>query len=104
LLLVVAAMTLGAECPEYSTCFYADDDLDGWLRWVGEHLHDGVQRDYQGNTVLCFEDTGRTGAEDCDDSNPSVHPGASEVCGDEVDDDCDGSIRCPVDWMGNATN
>jgi len=28
---------------------------------------------------------------DCADSNPFVHPGAEEICGDAVDDDCDGT-------------
>ena len=27
---------------------------------------------------------------DCDDSDPAVHPGAPEVCGSGMDDDCDG--------------
>ena len=30
--------------------------------------------------------------EDCDDSDPEVHPGAPDVCGDNVDGDCDGAI------------
>lgn len=29
---------------------------------------------------------------DCDDNDASVNPGASEVCGDNVDNDCDGSV------------
>jgi hypothetical protein len=29
---------------------------------------------------------------DCDDANATTNPGASEVCGDLVDNDCDGSV------------
>ncbi|MCK4327011.1 MAG: right-handed parallel beta-helix repeat-containing protein [Candidatus Diapherotrites archaeon] len=31
---------------------------------------------------------------DCDDSDSAVHPGATEVCTDEKDNDCDGKIDC----------
>jgi len=38
------------------------------------------------------------GADDCDDMDPSVHPGATEVCGDHVDQDCSGSdLVCGAD-------
>jgi len=37
---------------------------------------------------------------DCDDQDPDVHPYAEEVCGNQVDDNCDGSRLDPVDlWF-----
>ncbi len=35
---------------------------------------------------------------DCDDDDPGAYPGAEEICGDNVDQNCDGSLGdCPVD-------
>jgi MYXO-CTERM domain-containing protein len=49
---------------------------------------------------LCFcsdeDGDGACGAEDCDDGDAEIHPGAEEAC-DDVDNDCDGDIDegCP---------
>lgn len=58
--------------------WYADQDADGW---GGSGL--GVSCDGPSGAVE------RDG--DCDESDAAVHPEAEEVCGDGVDQDCDGS-------------
>ena len=39
---------------------------------------------------------------DCDDTNPMVHPGMPEICGDGLDNDCDGMADRTEDASGNA--
>ncbi len=36
---------------------------------------------------------------DCNDSNGAIYPGAEEICGDGIDQDCSGGdLDCPVSW------
>ncbi len=64
-LLLSPSQALAAPCP--------DADGDDW-----------------GVTVSGCDQSGLLGVGDCNDSDPNVNPGAAEVCGDDVDNDCDG--------------
>jgi hypothetical protein len=58
--------------------FYADTDYD----FYGD----------PGSTVAaCERPSGfRTNAEDCDDGDDAIYPGAEDICNDSIDQDCDG--------------
>jgi len=67
------------EGAEGSTTFYADADADGF----------GA---IQYPVVACTQPEGFVAtADDCDDLNLEIRPGAIEIC-DEIDNDCDGNI------------
>ena len=61
------------------TTFYLDADGDGFGD-PGQATH-----------ACTLPDGHATSADDCDDSDSSIHPGADEVC-DTVDNDCDGQV------------
>jgi len=93
---------------------YASDvdcnDLDASVNpGVLEICDDGVDNDCNGLTdafdpacpITCTDgdgdgfsfEGGACGMIDCDDSNPDVYPGATEVCNDGIDQDCSGADR-----------
>ena len=39
---------------------------------------------------------------DCDDTDPSLRPGAWDVPGDDIDQDCTGTLRCYIDEDGDG--
>lgn len=78
------AMFALAQSVEGEICNGVDDDGDG--------LVDGDDPD-----VPDFDHDGYNVCLDCDDADPSVNPGAQELIGDEIDQDCDGFERCYVD-------
>jgi hypothetical protein len=63
---------------------------------------------FQGNCLTCDQDgDGHLGTncagDDCDDSNAGVHPGALELCGDGLDNDCDG-VADPPDFCAKCAD
>jgi hypothetical protein len=89
-LTLTAAITtlLATGCPDGK-----DDPVD-----TGDSYAEIFDDDHDGYTTL----------EDCDDSDPDVHPGALEVC-DGKDNDCDGltddeddEVRDPPSWYADG--
>lgn len=79
---------------------YADKDGDGY----GD-----VNNPKYDQLLTLYGYTYETG--DCDDQNPAVHPGVTEICGNAIDDNCDGmvdegcptiTITCPANVQGNV--
>lgn len=58
-----------------------DDNCDGF---IDEESTDDADDDGDG-----YIDNGRSGGNDCNDSDASVNPGASEIADDGIDNDCD---------------
>ncbi|GDX78488.1 hypothetical protein LBMAG42_02990 [Deltaproteobacteria bacterium] len=93
-----ASRTTWPGAPE--TCANSDDDdCDGDANEIGaiacSDWYDDVDGDAFGDASVCTcvarGDYDVADGDDCDDGDTSVYPGASEVCGDSVDQDCDGA-------------
>ncbi len=77
-------------------CDGVDNDCDGGTdeglssTWYVDADGDGYG-DATSPVEACAQPTGYVAdASDCDDSDAAINPGATEVCSDGVDDDCDG--------------
>ena len=77
-------------CDNHEDCF-GDADGDGY----------SSQRVIVHSSDLDCRDRGEarttTPAGDCDDGNAAMHPGAAEIVGDELDQNCDGREQCYAD-------
>ncbi|MFA4845349.1 MAG: MopE-related protein [Patescibacteria group bacterium] len=79
-------------------CDSLDNDCDGTVdEGVKTTFYLDADSDTYGNAAVsseaCSAPTGYvTNSTDCNDLLSSVHPGASEICDNDIDDNCDGAI------------
>jgi len=91
------------------------DDTDPTIHpGADDPCEDGIDQDCDGQDPSCVCDTDVDGdgylapacdGTDCDDANAGVHPGAEEICGDGIDQNCDGvdpSCVCDTDADGDG--
>ena len=79
-----------------------NDDADGTSTWHADTDGDGFT-DADSSTTACEPPSGYADASaepDCDDEDASVNPGAVEVAGDGIDQDCDGADTEPASEPG----
>ncbi len=88
----------GAVTPQSEVCDNADNDCDGEVDdGVLLHLYVDADSDGFGNPELaltaCLTVPGLVeNADDCNDQVATVNPAAPDLCGNSVDDDCDGEV------------
>ncbi len=77
---------------------FVDQDCDGHELCFADADDDGARTEttVQSADLDCTDTFEATAAAplDCDDGNPAIHPGATEVCSDAADNDCNGAADC----------
>ena len=83
------------DCPlEDQSTWYIDNDRDGY--GDGRIVH-AVDR--PGSVYFLVEELEAVTG-DCNDNRVTVYPGATETCGDGIDQDCSGAdLACPSEWF-----
>jgi len=100
-----------SSCELFAPNGYVDDtndcdDTDDQINPLGiEICGNGIDEDCDGSDLACPACTDNDGdtygegcpaGDDCNDDNVAINPGAEEICGNGIDEDCSGSdLACP---------
>jgi hypothetical protein len=83
-----------------------DDDAIGMVTWYTDADGDEYG-DLASPVEACFAGPGRVDVStDCNDGDPTIHPRATEICGDAIDSDCTGRTDngCTILYVEDATD
>jgi Tfp pilus tip-associated adhesin PilY1 len=77
-------------------CDGMDNDCDGGIDEGCVNWYQDFDGDNFGNAAVSLVKVNKPAGyvsddTDCDDTNPDINPGKNEICGDGIDNDCDGS-------------
>lgn len=71
---------------------------DNHWPWEKIPMLEGCEDDADGDGVVSYD----CGGQDCDDNDAGINPEASEISGDGIDQNCDGSEPCALSWLQGA--
>lgn len=69
-----------------------DEEVRGAPRWHRDNDRDGYGAQFDIKEACKQPSKYVEDGSDCDDDNEEVNPGMTEVCGNELDDDCEGTV------------
>jgi hypothetical protein len=87
-----------SDCDDRTPCTVDTCEMGGMCR------HTPVDADRDGAPAMMVDGVACVGGTDCDDSRMNVNPMAMEICGDRIDNNCNGMIDDPALCMQMNNN